>query len=121
MAFGIADLAQPILKAPTPLSELIAPGVQTHCGEMLQVLPVANQDPSFQVGVCNGPGQIPKRGNDIAAKIRAALLEPQWQLLQTVPAIRETSAVLVKIRAVIRLAAIRGCAVRSWNASVRLL
>src|SRR6266446_6061690 len=35
--------------------------------------------------------QILKLDNDIAAKIRAAQLEPQWQLLQTVPAIREAA------------------------------
>jgi len=39
--------------------------------------------------------QILKLDNDIAAKIREAQLEPQWQLLQTVPAIRETSAAAI--------------------------
>jgi transposase len=39
--------------------------------------------------------QILKLDNDIAAKIREAQLEPQWQLLQTVPAIRETSAATI--------------------------
>jgi transposase len=36
--------------------------------------------------------QIIKLDHDIAAKIREDQLEPQWQLLQSVPAIRETSA-----------------------------
>jgi transposase len=39
--------------------------------------------------------QILKLDKDIAAKIREAQLEPQWQLLQTVPAIRETSAATI--------------------------
>jgi transposase len=39
--------------------------------------------------------QVLKLDNDIAAKIREAQLEPQWQLLQTVPAIRETSAATI--------------------------
>lgn len=39
--------------------------------------------------------QILKLDNDIGAKIREAQLEPQWQLLQTVPAIRETSAATI--------------------------
>jgi len=39
--------------------------------------------------------QILSLDNDIAAKIREARLEPQWQLLQTVPAIRETSAATI--------------------------
>jgi transposase len=39
--------------------------------------------------------QILKLDNDIGAKIREAQLEPQWQLLQTVPAIRETSAAAI--------------------------
>jgi len=36
--------------------------------------------------------QIQKLDEDIAAKIREGQLEPQWQLLQSVPAIGETSA-----------------------------
>jgi transposase len=36
--------------------------------------------------------QIIKLDDDIAVKIREGQLEPQWQLLQSVPAIRETSA-----------------------------
>jgi transposase len=39
--------------------------------------------------------QIVKLDNDIGAKIREAQLEPQWQLLQSVPAIRETSAAAI--------------------------
>jgi transposase len=39
--------------------------------------------------------QISKLDDDIAAKIREAQLEPQWQLLQTVPAIRDTSAAAI--------------------------
>jgi hypothetical protein len=39
--------------------------------------------------------QILKLDSDITAKIRAAQLKPQWQLLQTVPAIRETSAATI--------------------------
>lgn len=39
--------------------------------------------------------QILKLDNDIAAKIREAQLEPQWRLLQTVPAIRDTSAATI--------------------------
>lgn len=39
--------------------------------------------------------QIQKLDEDIAAKIREGQLEPQWQLLQSVPAIRETSAAAI--------------------------
>jgi transposase len=39
--------------------------------------------------------QIIKLDSDIAVKIREGQLEPQWQLLQSVPAIRETSAAAI--------------------------
>jgi transposase len=39
--------------------------------------------------------QIVKLDDDIGAKIREGQLEPQWQLLQSVPAIRETSAATI--------------------------
>ena len=37
-------------------------------------------------------GQIEQLDQDIAARIREAGLEPQWQLLQSVPGVQETSA-----------------------------
>lgn len=39
--------------------------------------------------------QIGNLDDDIAAHIRESQLEPQWQLLQSVPAIRETSAAII--------------------------
>lgn len=39
--------------------------------------------------------QIVQLDEDIASKIREGQLEPQWQLLQSVPAIRETSAATI--------------------------